>query len=280
MRRTPGHVVVWADIVLTCGGLFLPLIQRVREAAAVSKCTCVKQLAFGVHVYTDHHDGRLPCGPPPPPGIPPERRLSWVVETLPCVEGHDTYKRFDLTAAADSEQNRATAATYRYYGHLVCPMSPSFEVRDGPKAPELPPVPITNRVGAAGIGADAAELPEKHPRAGAFGYDRRTRMSDGFPDGTSNTFLILETGHDPGHWAFGGPATVRPLVPGTEPYIGPGRPFGGFHARREFAPGPRGGIMVAAMADTSIRYVRGDIDPAVLEALATAAGKEPLPGGW
>lgn len=38
--------------------------------------------------------------------------------------------------------------------------------------------------------------------------------------------------------------------------------------------------MVTVMADGSIRHVRGDTDPAVLEELATVAGREPLPADW
>jgi hypothetical protein len=38
--------------------------------------------------------------------------------------------------------------------------------------------------------------------------------------------------------------------------------------------------MNTMMADWSFRSIRGEIDPAVLEALATAAGKESLPAEW
>lgn len=280
MRRKRVILGVCVVLVLTCSGLLFPFVQRVREAAALSACQVVKQLAVSVHMYADVYDGRLPSGPPSPPGVPPDRRLSWVVETLPFTEAQRTYELFDLKAPADSEQNRAAAATYRYYGHLVCPMSPVY-TRPGPGEPEAPPVPITNRVGVAGVGTDAAELPEGHPRAGAFGYDRKATLDHRtFVDGTANTLLILETGRNPGHWAFGGPATVRPLVPDTAPYIGLGRPFGGFHARRDFLGGPPGGVMVAVVADGSVRILRGDIDPAVLEAIATVNGQEALPADW
>ena len=41
--------------------------------------------------------------------------------------------------------------------------------------------------------------------------------------------MLIETANNPGHWAYGGNATVRGFEPDTAPYIGPGRPFGGFH---------------------------------------------------
>lgn len=201
MRRTRLIFGLCVLLVLTCSGLLLSVAQRVRETAAAAKCTVVKGLALAVHCYHDVN-GRLRCGPPPPPGVPQDRRLSWIVEALPYAEAYYTYQKFDLTAPADSEQNRAAAATYRYYFHVTCPMAPPPQGRDWPDSP-----PISNRIGVAGVGADAPELPEKHPRAGAFGYDRRTRMSDGFPDGLSNTFLIVETAHNP---ATGRSAVRRP----------------------------------------------------------------------
>ena len=77
------------------------------------------------------------------------------------------------------------------------------------------PTPVTHYVGVAGVGADAVALPLCHPRAGAFGHDRRTPLKDGFPDGTSTTLLLIETVNAPGHWAFGGTATRR-FVPAID----------------------------------------------------------------
>lgn len=113
-----------------------------------------------------------------------------------------------------------------------------------------------------------------------FGYDRRITFEKGFPDGTSNTLLIIETANDPGHWAYGGPATVRAFDPDAAPHIGPGRPFGGFHNGGLVLFGPRSHICVVAMADTSVRSFTNATAPEVLEALATVGGKEPLPANW
>jgi hypothetical protein len=124
-------------------------------------------------------------------------------------------------------------------------------------------------VGIAGVGTDAPTLPDGHPRAGIFGYERQTPLG-GIKDGASNTLLLAETGLANGPWTAGGAATVRGLDPRRQPYIGPGRQFGGLH---------RAGVMTA-MADGSVRLLRETIEPSVFEALSTVAGGETLPPEW
>jgi prepilin-type processing-associated H-X9-DG protein len=124
-------------------------------------------------------------------------------------------------------------------------------------------------VGVAGVGRDAPALPGGHPRAGVFGYDRQTRVAD-ITDGVATTVMLAETSSANGPWTTGGPATVRGLDPGRQPYIGRNRQFGGTH---------RGGVIVA-FADGSVRFLSESIDRKVFEALATIAGGESLPWGW
>jgi hypothetical protein len=263
MRRT--HVIAGLCVllVLVCSGFFLTGVQRVREAAARVKCQ--GNLSYLSHATYNWfvHRGQI-TGTVPLPAVPPDRRLSWLVEILPYAEQGPLYERFDLALPAYDGRNRAVAD--RSLQMFECPMFP-----DSRRAK-------TTYVGIAGVGADAAELPAGHPRAGVFGYDRKTRFTpDGITDGVSTTLLIVETAHDPVPWAVGGPGTVRPFVPDQWPYIGDGRPFGGFHAEGFLR---RSGLMNVAMADGSSRTVRGDIDPAVLEALATANGRKALPAEW
>lgn len=263
MRRS--HVIagVCIVIVLGCSGLLLTGVQRVREAAAREKCRGnLAYLSLAVHSWSQSA-GSI-AGTVSLPAVPPDRRLSWLVEILRYAEQGPLYERFDLTLPADNDRNRAMAD--RALQMFECPMFP-----DRRRA-------VTSYVGVAGVGADAAELPAGHPRAGVFGYERKTRVTrDGIPDGLSTTLLIVETAHDPSHWAIGGPGTVRPFVPDQSPYICDGRPFGGLHAEGFLM---RSGLMNAAMADGSIHTLRHTIDPAVLEALATANGREALPAEW
>jgi hypothetical protein len=277
MRRRRVLVGLCVLLVLTCSGLLLSVVQRVREVAARSKCSGnIYYVAFSLHNQTAFHGSF--SGTVRLPAIPPERRLSWVVSVLPFAEQGTLFNRFSLSAPMDSDQNRAAGETPLVL--FVCPMSVDHRWNESGERWVLVSN-LTNYVGVAGVGADAAALPENHPRAGAFGYDRNTKL-DGrtFSDGLSTTFLIVETAHELGAWAHGGWATVRSLDPEVIPAIGIGRPFGGLHAADDRPWRPRGASMNAIMADGSFRAIRSDIDPAVLEALATAAGKESLPAEW
>jgi hypothetical protein len=118
---------------------------------------------------------------------------------------------------------------------------------------------LTNYVGAAGVGTDAAALPEGDRRAGFFGYDRKLRR-DEIKDGASATISVVETTQT-GPWIAGGWPSARGLDPADRPYVGAGRPLGGIHP---------GGMQVA-FADASCRFVRETVSPAVLEALVTTA---------
>ncbi|MDB5388074.1 MAG: hypothetical protein JWM11_3720, partial [Planctomycetaceae bacterium] len=120
----------------------------------------------------------------------------------------------------------------------------------------------TTYVGMAGVGKDAATLEIDDPKAGIFGYDRQTRVTD-IKDGMSNTMLVTEVYQDFGPWGRGGRATIRGLT--AKPYIngpdgiGRGKGSGGVHV---------------LMADGSVRFISENIKPEVFEALATMAGGE------
>src|SRR5262249_24226904 len=128
---------------------------------------------------------------------------------------------------------------------------------------------LTTYIGVAGLGTDAPSLPAGDRRAGAFGYDRQTALTD-VKDGPGNTLLFLEPASDNGPWAQGGPATVRGLDPSDRPHLGTGRPFGGTHFSENtvFSHGRSIGCN-AGMAGGSVRFLREAVAPDVLEALAT-----------
>lgn len=118
--------------------------------------------------------------------------------------------------------------------------------------------PAGHFVGMAGVGADAADLPREHERAGIFGNERKTRPED-IKDGLAHTILLAGVQSRLGAWAAGGPATVRPLV--HEPYIN--GPDG-------FGTGEKEGMWVL-MADGSVVFRSVKTDPAVLRAEAAMA---------
>jgi prepilin-type processing-associated H-X9-DG protein len=167
-------------------------------------------------------------------------------------------EHLDLDRAWDAPENQQAVTTA--LPQYLCPANPH---RAAPGAPAL-----THYVGIAGVGPDAATLPASDPQAGFFGYKRRLARQDLVPDeagdragpegrGTSHIIMVLETAHDNGPWAQGGPATVRSLDPAQRPYTGLGRPFGGCH------PGGFNALFV----DGSVTFFRDAFDPEKLEAL-------------
>ncbi len=122
--------------------------------------------------------------------------------------------------------------------------------------------PATHFVGVAGVGADAARLAKSHPRAGVFGFDRRTTLED-IKDGTANTLMVIGVETHPPAWADGA-KTVRGLT--AEPYFG-----GPDHLGTGRADG-----MHVLMADGSVRFLSKDTDPRLMRRMAAMADGLPL----
>lgn len=274
-RAIPAVVVA---LILLCAGLLIPGVQKVREAAWRMQCAGhFSMWGVSLHNYATIHDGAFPPGTLPHASLPPEQRLSWLVPMLSGWVGMDsTLKEFDLTRGPNDPKNEKPASNR--FQHFVCPSSGEY-VRDDSVERWKSPTPLTHYVGVAGVGADAAELPLKHPRAGVFGHDRRTKLVDGIPDGSSNTLLLIETANSPGHWAYGGRATVRAFE-NDAAYIGPGRAFGGFHNGSPVLFGERTHGCNVGLADGSYRHLTSKTDLAVLEALATVSGNESVSADW
>src|SRR5438067_10985192 len=104
MRRgafTLIELLVVIAIIAVLIGLLLPAVQKVREAAARSKCqNNLKQFGLGLHNYHDVN-GRFPPGgvmggsPGVKNGTPAQwddERGSWVVYLLPYIEQDALYK--------------------------------------------------------------------------------------------------------------------------------------------------------------------------------------------
>jgi Protein of unknown function (DUF1559) len=253
--NTRGLYTALAVIALLIA-LLLPAVQKVREAAARMSCqNNLKQLAIAVHSVLDTYD-RFPTGTMPNAALAPEERLSLHVSLLPYIECDTLYSRCAKDEAWDSPKNRAVREnlTYRVYHCPAWKLGATPEQHTGPLA-------ITNYVGVAGVGPDAATRPAGAPGNGVFGYDRATKKDD-IKDGLENTALFFETAHELGPWARGGPGTVRALISDAPT-------FGGNHKR----------AVQVSLADGSARSVK-NADPAVLTALATIAGGEEVNAGW
>lgn len=185
--------------------------------------------------------------------LPPETRLSWLAGILPQMGHADWRGRLEPGLAWNSPHNKPIAA--RELPEVVNPLLGPGVTTAG--------FPVTHYVGLAGVGDDAAMLPKDSPRAGVFGYNRSTRIED-IRDGASNTIALMGVRDDLGPWAAGGRGTVRALT--RRPYVNGPDGFG--------SGLPHG--MSVAMADGSVRFLSADVDPQIVEQLATINGGEPV----
>jgi type II secretory pathway pseudopilin PulG len=121
-------LVVLAIVVLLLG-LLLPAVQKVREAAARTRCcNNLRQLALGCHGYSDAHGGRLPFLTDTTPGTPTAAHLqSLFFALLPHIEQDNVYRLFNKSDP--SSYNRDSASNPGAASHIIpvfrCPADPS-----------------------------------------------------------------------------------------------------------------------------------------------------------
>ena len=196
-------------------------------------------------------EGHFPAGAGGGTLLPPETRLSWIAALLPYFGHADWHRQLEFGYSWNSPPNRTVSQ--RPLVEVVNPVLGPAVTQAG--------FPVTHYVGVAGVGPDAGRLPADDPRAGFFGYSRTTRPAD-ITRGAANVIAVLGVSEHCDAWAAGGEATVRPLT--QRPYVN--GPDG-------FGSGQPGG-MLAGMADGSVCFISKDVDPGVLERLATIHGDD------
>lgn len=264
-----------AFVVVLLLGLLITMIGRWRETANRTRCQ-YHLSRVGLHAmwsYTDPasvfptdeaervsiirvpDQAKLDADRLFPPGtvanseLAPERRLSWCVVLLQYLNTGDLAKRFDMDKGWEYESNHEAAKTLVPY--LVCPSQ--FQKHDSSV-----PAP-SHYLGMAGYGPDAPTLKQTDRRAGMFRYDDPTRIG-AVQRGLSYTVSFLETSHEIGPWAAGGPSTVRGFDP-NRALIGRGAQFGGAH--------PKGANI--AFADGSVRFHTSEMSARLFRMQVTLA---------
>jgi Protein of unknown function (DUF1559) len=114
--------------------------------------------------------------------LPPADRLSLFVPVCPYLDEAELYNWIDQTLPWDGGGNGKLGEIG--IGVLNYPNA----ARVAPSAPQP-----TTSIAIAGIGIDAPLFPKTDPRAGVFGYDRKTTVAD-IKDGTSTTMMLAESG--------------------------------------------------------------------------------------
>ncbi len=280
MRRgfTVLHLIISIILLALLACFLIPAIETLRRAALRVSCqNNLKQLGIAVSAYYNA-EGHFPSGTMPNPGLPPNERFSLFLAVHPYTEASPLYSQLAKTEAWNSPKNAGVLSDGSLYGRLYyCPEWMNQYGRERRATTATGHLSITNYIGVAGIGADAATRPTDTPGIGMFGYDR-TLKSDQVKDGLANTMMLIETGHEVGPWLRGGPSTVRGIDPGVGPLVGDGLPFGGTHFReKSFFRGTVAAGFHIVLADGSVRYLKGELAPVVLASLATIAGGEEVP---
>jgi len=332
MRARVMVVVLLSAAVVTVG-LILQLVVSARQNDARVRCLNNLRLHGQVAeslvtlrgqapppIVPGDMPGAVPAGTVFVVGRPPEDRLSWIADALPVMEATLQPRkalaarlqvnerelprilantRQPTTALADQLDQAAKwdAGTNVDIGRqrlklFTCPSNV-------PDIPATDPA-VTQYVGLAGVGTDAATLPLFQPysgpnwpasgrfvggrffpfptipaRAGCFRYDAPTPFSVIHRgDGVDTTLMFAEVSGDLGPWMRGGPATVRGVddTAGATPPVGFGGQFGGNHPH---------GITGVAYVGGAAKFITPRIDPAVFRAMVTISGRdtEMLPGG-
>ena len=198
---------------------------------------------------------------------PPVQRVSLFADLLPFMGHGPLAARVNKNYAWYDERNLPAGGAW--VPELLVPYYPQSAWRaNSPYAPDHV-LGATNYVAVAGVGLDIARVNPADPafktKVGITGYGWGSKPEE-ITDGMSNTIYLIQT--PPGlqqPWIAGGGATVRGFDE-SDPMTG----------YRYAHPGRDKQGTYALMADGSVRYVPADIDPKVLNAMATRAGAEAL----
>ncbi len=213
------EMLVVIAIIAILIGLLLPVVQKIREAAARLQCqNHLKQIGLACHNYHDAN-GCFPSGylavaayPDTAPG------WGWAAFLLPYLEQDNLYKQLDFKQPIQGQP-----AIQTFVKVYLCPSdnlpAAAFQVT----SPTLVPIALAAPSSyAATVGQDAYEVDDT-TGDGVFYRNSKTKLTD-ITDGTSQTSLIGDRAWNQtqGIWAGApsgavtraGPRNVWPNAPG------------------------------------------------------------------
>jgi prepilin-type N-terminal cleavage/methylation domain-containing protein/prepilin-type processing-associated H-X9-DG protein len=308
------ELLVVIAIIAILIGLLLPAVQKVREAAARTKCTNnLKQIGVALHNYHGTY-GNFPFG---------SNATSlntcyenWAISILPHLEQNaldGLYQKNQLNEAAVNAPVRTARVNI-----FVCPTDPGgFDAINPYAGPGQSQVYMPGSYRANGGLSDGTNFWDRYDQLGGsvlvslglrnwrgplhvrndsvnLGKERLTDIADG----TSTTLLAGEylTLTSQSHrifwaysyweWSIGG--ISKGVSGGTAPYIllpsyddcAALDPDGGDSRCKRGFSSLHTNVINYVMCDGSVRGIRRDVDMKVMEALATIAGGEIVPADY
>lgn len=186
--------------------------------------------------------------------------FSWMTKLLPHMGYQEIYDEIEFDESWMTSSNMVQAA------QIIPEFQNPLDDRERWEGYPFRGIALSHFVGISGVEKRrtevAAKFSRKHPQAGVFGYHDVMRSED-ITDGTSNTVMVVGAGELAGPWASGGGATIRGA---RKPHFGGISGFGTKGAEKEGT--------VVLRADGSSKFISGDIDPKIFEAMCTAHGQE------
>jgi prepilin-type N-terminal cleavage/methylation domain-containing protein/prepilin-type processing-associated H-X9-DG protein len=273
-------------------GLMLPAVMKVRAVTNRVRCqNNLKQIGLASHAYHDSY-GAFPPGYTAWPSLDPTSTSpgwGWASKLLPFLEQDSVHRLIHFDLPIEHPLN-AEARNTRI-SLFICPadadVPATFGISNGSGQTIVQAAPLSY-AGCWG-GGELDEIPG--PKEGILYRNSHIRLTD-ITDGTSNTTMIGDRAwsHAMAPWA--GAIQRGLLLPGpmnpwrnTAPAVAPATQLVLAHSRTindnydkdgslddYFGNHPEGINML--FADGSVRFLRSDMDRAVLRAMGTRAGGE------
>jgi prepilin-type N-terminal cleavage/methylation domain-containing protein/prepilin-type processing-associated H-X9-DG protein len=280
------ELLVVIAIIAILIGLLLPAVQRVREAAARTRCANnLKQMGLALLNYHDNnkHFPRGGYAAAKPDATNPNK-LSWAASVLPWLEQDALYRSIHADLAYSDPANLPAGRTV--LSVFLCPTSPNDSVYR--QAPELPTTaaPFARSDYGAVDGERGLRSPgaTNSPERGVLILERNLSLAD-ITDGTSQTILVSEAPEGlhsiwiSVHNVLDQSAPVSERHSDTSPYPScqlPGVFCDYGHEITSYHPGGAQTVF----ADGSVHFLKSTMDNAVLAALCSRAGGEPVGGDF